>query len=270
MMKIINKYKLLYVLFTFLVLGFFLDLRFPGKVVQNYLLDTMAERYPEASLSLASVAMSFPPGLKMENLRWGFKDNPEPLLRLELLRVRPRLLGYLTGHASLATNALAYGGTLRGRVDYLHLVPDKIPASAELKFAGLTLDKITYLQERLGRRISGTLSGNFNYQGDSSRLGFEIKNGSYQLLDKLMGIDRLDFSQAEGQIELKGGVLKLNSLKLQGDKINCSLKGDIVLNPDFKNSQISLTGTMELAAMGNRKISLSITGTIGNARTNYL
>lgn len=268
-MKIISKNIMLYILFTFIVLGFFLYVRFPGKAVQSYLLDTIAERYPQVSLSLASVSLSFPPGLKMEGLFLGFKDNPEPALRLERLRVRPRWSGYLFGNSSWAMNAVLYGGNLQGRVNYQHLIPDKIPASAELKFANLNLEKIAYLKERLGRQISGKFSGAFNYRGDS-RLDFAVQNGSYQLLDKIFGLDRLDFSLAEGQIELKGGLLKLNKLKLQGDKINCSFKGDIVLQPDFKNSEINLTGTMELAAMGNKKISLSITGTIGNAKTRYL
>lgn len=269
MIKKISKNMVLYILFTFIALGFFLYVRFPGKVVQSYLLDTMAERYPAVSLSLASVSLSFPPGLKMENVLLGFKDNPESGTRLESLRVRPRLSGYLVGRSSFAMNAVAYGGAVQGRVNFPHLIPDKIPTSAEIKLENLNLEKIVYLKEKLGRQISGKLSGAFTYRGDS-QFDFDVQNGTYQLLDKLFGFDRLDFSQAEGQITLKGGLLKINKLKLKGDRINCSLRGDIVLNPDFKNSEINLTGTMELAAMNNKKISLAITGTIGNAKTRYL
>jgi hypothetical protein len=76
MMKRISKSIVLYILFTFIVLGFFLYVRFPDQAVRSYLLDTMAERYPAASLSLASVSPSFPPGLKMANVLLSFKDNP--------------------------------------------------------------------------------------------------------------------------------------------------------------------------------------------------
>jgi type II secretion system protein N len=269
MIKKINKIIILYILLTFIFLGLFLYVRFPGRAVQSYLLDTIAERYPEASLSLASVSLSFPPGLKLEDLRLGFKDKSESELRLEILKVRPRLTGYLFGNTSLAMTAVLYGGSLQGRVNYAHLVPDKTPASAELKLENLNLEKILYLKEKLGRQLSGKFSGAFQYGGES-RLDFEIQNGSYQLLDKLFGFDRLDFSKAEGQIELRGGVLKLNKLKLLGDKIKCSLKGDIVLNPEFKNSEINLTGTMELGTINSKPISLSITGTVGNAKTRYL
>jgi type II secretion system protein N len=269
MIKKLSKNVVLYILFTFIVLGCFLYVRFPGQAVQSYLLEAMAERYPAVFLSLASVSLSFPPGLKMENVLLGFKDNPESGARMESLQVRPRLSGYLVGRSSFALNAVAYGGAVKGRVNFLNLMPDKIPTSAEIKLENLNLEKIAYLKERLGRQISGKLNGAFTYRGDS-QFDFAVENGSYQLLDKILGFDRLDFSKAEGQITLKGGLLKINKLKLTGDKITISLKGDIVLNPDFKNSEINLTGTMDLASMNNKKISLSITGTIGNAKTKYL
>ena len=264
-----SKSIVLYILFSFLVLGFFLYVRFPDQAVRSYLLDTMTERYPAASLSLASVSPSFPPGLKMANVLLSFKDNQADV-RLESLIVRPRLTGYLVGRSSFAMNAMAYGGVMQGRVNFPNLLPDKIPTSAEIKLENLNLEKIAYLKERLGRQISGKLSGVCTYRGSDSQFDFNVQSGTYQLVEKISGFDRIDFSRAEGQITLKGGLLKINKLKLTGDKINLSMKGDIVLNPDFKNSEISLTGTIELAAMNNKKMSLTITGTIGNAKTRYL
>ena len=269
MMKKFSKKSVLYILFTFIALVCFLYIRFPGQVVQSYLLNIVAERYPAVSLSLASVSLSFPPGLKMEKVLLGFKDNPEAGARLESLRVRPRLSGYFVGRSSFAINAVAYGGTVKGRVNFPQLAPDKIPTSAEITLENVDLEKIAYLKERLGRQISGKLSGAYTYRGDSL-FDFTAQNGTYQLVDKLLGLDRLDFSRVEGQIALKGGLLKINKLKLTGDKINFVLKGDVILNPDFKNSEINLTGTMELAAMNSKKVSLSITGTVGNAKTRYL
>jgi hypothetical protein len=95
MMKKISKNNILYILFTFIAVVCFLYVRFPGQVVQSYLLNTVAERYSAVSLSLASVSLSFPPGLRMENVLLGFKDNPGSNARLETLRVRPLLSAYL-------------------------------------------------------------------------------------------------------------------------------------------------------------------------------
>lgn len=258
-----------YLLITTIFLVCFLYIRFPGQAVQSYLLNTMAERYPSVSFSLQSVSLGFPPGLIMENILLGFNGNPESSARLESLRIRPRLSGYLVGRTSFAITALAYGGDVKGRVNFPHLALDTMPASVEIALQNVNLERIAYLKERLGRQISGKLSGAYTYRGDS-QFDFTVQNGTYQLVDKLVGIDRLEFSRAEVQITLKGSLMKVNKLTLTGDKMNISLKGDIVLNSEFKNSEINLTGTMELAAMNNRKVSLLITGTIGNAKTRYL
>ena len=269
MMKKINKHSIFYILFTLIALVGFLYVRFPGQLVQSYLLNTVAQRYPAVSLSLASVSLSFPPGLQMEKVLLGSKDNPESGVRLESFRVRPRLSGYLVGRSSLALSAVAYGGAVQGRVNFPRLALDKMPTSAEITLENLELGKIAALKQKLGRQISGKFSGVYTYQGENL-IDFTVKNGSYPLVEKLFGFDRLDFSRVEGQLALKGGVLKINKLKLTGDKISFSLKGAIILNPVFNNSEINLTGTMELASMNNKKLSLSITGTVGNANTRYL
>ncbi len=268
-MKIITKQIVFYIVFTLLVTGFFLQARFPDKAVESYILDTLAERYPGAFLSLASISLSFPPGLKAENLVFGFRENLESNIRFESLKIRPRLTGYFLGRSSFAVNAAAYGGTLGGRIDYPGFLPAKSPTSANMIYENLALEKCTYLQDRLGRQLSGKLSGSFAYSG-TSRLDFVVRNGSYPLLENLLGMNKVDFSQAEGQVTLSGGVLKITKFQLKGDKISCSLKGDITLNPDFKNSAVNLSGTMEVAGLGNKKMSLTITGTVGNATTKYL
>ncbi len=270
MKKKINKQVIFYILFTLIVFGFFMEVRFPGKVVGNYILATMAERYPGVSLSLADPSLSFPPGLRIKNVVFRFRENMESNIRLDSLVVRPRLFGYLSGHASFASRAAGYGGTMQGRITFPGFATEKSPTRTDLTFKNIALEKCSYLKERLGRQITGKFGGTLTYNGGTSELDFTVKNGSYPLMENLLGFTKLDFSQAEGQLALKGGTLKINKFQLKGDKISCSLRGDIVLNPDFKNSSVNLSGTMQMAAgPNNRKMSLAITGTVGNAVVKY-
>lgn len=264
----INKRTAFYVVFAISALLFFLYARFPDRVVEKYLLNRLAESNPGTFLSVGSVSLTLPPGLQVENVLFGFKDNQDATIRLESLKVRPRLTGYLTGHASFAVRAAAYSGVLGGRVDFPHLQPGKSPESVDIRFEGVALEKCDYLKEKLGRQVRGRLSGDFAQHGES-KLDFVVKNGSYPLLVSLFGLNRLDFSKTEGQLILKGQVLKINKLKLTGDKVNLSLKGNILLKPEFKDSELNLNGAMEIAALGNKKIALAISGTIGNAKTTY-
>ena len=54
---------------------------------------------------------------------------------------------------------------------------------------------------------------------------------------------------------------------MKGDKINLSLQGYLLLNPEFKNSELNLNGTMEILTLSNKKVPLTINGTIGNAKS---
>ena len=263
-----KKRILLYTLFCIGVLSFFIYARFPGKVVENYILAVAAESYPAAFLSFGAVSPSLPPGLKLENITLGFRENPEANIRVEKFTVMPRLLRYISGRSAFTVNALAYGGSLKASVDFPSFSLKPPPAKAEIIFEGLSIEKCAYLKDKLGRTVTGKLGGTFIFSGDS-QLDFTIQKGSYQLLESLFGFERLDFNKVEGQVTLKGGVLRIAKLRLTGDKINCSLKGEVTLKSDLKNSEINLNGTMEIANMG-KKISMLITGTMGRVQTKYI
>ena len=269
MIKKINKRIVFYIVFAVFILGFFLYLRFPGYVVEKFIIADLSERYPETFISFQSLSLSFPPGLKLENAIFGFKDNREANFRAEQFRVRPRFLGYIYGRSSFLVNVLAYDGVIKGFVNFPLFFAKKGTEKAEIGFENLDIEKCAYLRDKLGRRIAGRLGGAFTYDGDG-KLNFYIQKGSYQLLENTFGFEKLDFNNIEGQIGLKNGALKISKLALKGDKISYFLKGDILLNSELKNSVINLSGTVEIATMNNKKVQMLITGTIGNAITKYL
>jgi len=272
MIKKINKRIVFYIVFAVFMVGFFLYLRFPGYVVEKFIIAGLSERYPETFISLQSVSLSFPPGLKLENAIFGFKDNREANFRAEQFRVRPRFLGYIYGRSSFLVNVLAYDGVIKGFVNFPLFFAKKGTEKAEIGFENLDIEKCAYLRDKLGRRITGRLGGTFTYDGDGNdgKLNFYLQKGSYQLLENMFGFEKLDFNNIEGQIGLKNGALKISKLTLKGEKISYSLKGDILLNSELKNSVINLSGNVEIAAMNNKKMQMLITGTIGNAITRYL
>lgn len=269
MIRKMNKNIIFYLIFGFFVFCTFLYLRFPGGSVGDYISRLVAARYPDIQFSFESVSLAFPPGVKLKNVALGFKDNTEARIGMERLKVRPRLLGFILGRSSYVLNVLACDGTIKAVVDFPGYSTQNAPADARIRFDEIKLEKCAYIRDRLGRSISGKLGGLYTFKGDS-RLDFTVQNGSYQLLDNLFGFNRLDFSNVEGQLTVRGGVLKVMKLRLKGEKISCSLKGDIILNRNLKDSEINLNGTMEIAALNNKKVSMLMTGTLGNVKTRYL
>jgi len=262
----INKKILFLTAYAILMLLFFLYARFPGKAVGDYILAVRSERCPGMFLSFGSTTLAFPPGLKMKNVSFGFRNNSEANLFLDSLTVRPYFFGYISGRPSLCVKARAYDGNVKGIVP-LPSHKERF-AKTEIIFDGLNLGKCAFLKDGLGRRVTGKMWGSVVY-GSSARLNFIVRNGGYQLLESRFGLNRLDFDTVEGQIGIRGNMLRIDKLKLKGNKVNCSIKGAIVLGNIIRNSEVGLSGTMEIAGT-NKRISILITGTIGNAAIRYI
>ena len=100
----------------------------------------------------------------------------------------------------------------------------------------------------------------------AGRLDFSIlPHGSYPLADKALGIEKLDFTLIEGQINIAEKAIKIEYINLNGEKIRCAIKGEVAIDQtDFRNSQLNITGNLELKALNNQKVNFSITGTFVN------
>ena len=126
-------------------------------------------------------------------------------------------------------------------------------------------------------RSRGRSKGSIAFSGTAEALkngtgtvDFTLTNGTYPLQESFLGLDRIDFSRVEGKASFRNGALKITQLTLTGDKLRCSLKGNILLADDFQESQIDLNGTIELPLQGNKRVTLAISGTLGNPKSRFM
>jgi type II secretion system protein N len=141
----------------------------------------------------------------------------------------------------------------------------------------IRIEKCAWLREALVRQITGTLKGSVAFSGTAEALkngagtvDFTLTNGTFPLQESFLGMEKIDFTRVEGKVSFRNGTLKVTQLTLTGDKIRCSLKGNILLADDFQASQIDLNGTIELPVQGNKRVALTISGTIGNAKSRIM
>ena len=73
----------------------------------------------------------------------------------------------------------------------------------------------------------------------------------------------------EIQAQLRNGVIKIGKLEMSGPQINCSLK-EITLADDFKNSQLNLTGVIEILSKSKMKTNITISGTLASPVSRYI
>ena len=274
----INRAILGYVMAGIVMLGVFLYFRFPGEAVTDYVKAAAAARYPELLLSIDATKPTFPPGTAFKNVTASPGGRPEATLHADSLSIRPGGISLLGGRLSLVMAAEGYGGEARGRIDFSRLFSLQGPLTAEATLRDIRIEKCAWLREALAHQITGTLKGTVSFNGTAGALkngtgsiDFTLTNGAYQLLQSFLGIEKIDFSKVEGKASFRNGALKITQLTLTGEKLRCALKGDILLADEFRDSRIDMNGTLDILMQNNnRRVTLNISGTLGNPQTRLM
>lgn len=257
----------------------FLFLRFPGEAVKDWVKAIGSARYPQMLLSIDTVEPTILPGLALENITAAFEGRPEANLHADRLWVRPGWLSLFRGRFAFVFTAEGYGGTFKGHVDFTDKFVLQKPFNIEGHFRDIRVDKCAWLQNTLARQITGTLKGSvsFSFSGSSetqkNRTGnieCTLTNGTYTLLERFFGFNRIDFSKVDAKISVRNEAIKITGLTVKGEKFDCSMKGNILLAHDILDSQIDLTATVQLPVEKNKRVTLAITGTLGNPQTRLM
>ncbi|TSA48102.1 MAG: type II secretion system protein GspN [Deltaproteobacteria bacterium] len=271
-----HRAVLSYILAGVAMLILLLYLRFPGGAVTDYI-KAEAARYPGLLLSIDTVQPAIPPGITLENVTAGFRGRPEATLHADSLGIRPGWLSLLRGRLALVMAAEGYGGEIRGNIEFANIFSVKGPLSAEMNIREIRIEKCAWLRDALARQITGTLKGSATFSGaagflknGTGNIDFTLTNGSYQLLESLLGFERIDFNKVDAKVSFRNGALKIAGLTLNGEKLRISLKGNILLADDFRESQIDLNGSIEIPMQGNKRVTLAIGGTLRNPKTKFM
>lgn len=271
--KRIKRFSL-YFIFGVFITSLFLYLRFPADIFKDYITDRIKGFYPNAALSIGDLQLDFPPAIVINKLY--LKPTPHSSsINVEKIRLSPDPGKLFQGKSTLLFDGRTFGGRFNGELNSDQFFDVTRPQTAEIKFENINAETIEQIKEVLGHQITGRLKGKLTFQNKGKtlvegggRLDFTLLNGSYPLLYSALGIDKLDFTSIEGQLDLADRNIKLSKLSLNGDKIRCTLNGDIIIDANvFTNSKLNLTGVIELRALNNKRVPLSITGTLANPVT---
>ncbi|OHE23301.1 MAG: type II secretion system protein GspN [Syntrophus sp. GWC2_56_31] len=253
-----------------------LYLRFPGEALANYA-KAFAAQYPGSFLSIDEIRPSFPPGLALANVKIGYRDYPGAAFRVDDLSLRPGGLSLLKGRLTILLAAKGYGGEARGQVDFSRLFSFRGPLTVGATLRGVRIEKIAWLQEELARQVTGTLEGAVSFSGKTEtpnnmtgNVDFTLTNGVFPLTEGFLDFKKIDFSKIEGKLSFQSGTMRITQLTLTGAKVSASLKGNILIADEFRDSRIDLTGTVEIPAYGNKRLTLNISGTIDNPKTRLM
>jgi type II secretion system protein N len=250
-----------------------LYLRFPGEVIEKYINTVITVNNPDAILTIENVRPDMTLGIKISNLRVGFRDRPLATLQIDQIVLRPDIMSAFQGDMRLFLDMEAYGGTATGKVISKRKSNPDGSIQGDFKLNNIPLEKIAYLKKILNRQIEGKLNSNISFRGSvwdlaggNAKITILLTNGVYPLLFPNMDVDKMEFSRVDGDMTLQNRVIKISKLKLTGDKMRAEISGEITLNTEeLENSPIELVSVVDVPGQQGKKLSFDLIGSIGNS-----
>jgi type II secretion system protein N len=241
-----------YILYCLIITTGFLYLRFPSDVIKGYVRDAVNKPNIPIVLSIDRVKPWPTLGLKVEEAEISLKDASAPqLFKAESLIVRPEIWSFVKGSRRYRFQCQAYGGSIKGCVQFRQNAM-KLPFHTEIEVKDMQVGGHEYLEDLVGRRIQGNLSGTIHYSGQSNNLmsgdggaNLRLFDGAIELLLPLLGLDSIAFNEIEIDMVLKKRMINIDRFDLTGDQLKGKLSGKVSLKKQIERSSLDLRGELE-------------------------
>ncbi|HID29642.1 MAG TPA: type II secretion system protein GspN [Desulfobacterales bacterium] len=241
-----------YLLFALILTVALLYYRFPSDALRDYLQSMAHRANPPLALSVDSLELSLPIGLKLLETQVALKDMPDRVLvRADSLLIRPQVWSLFRGKPVYRFHCVAYRGDLVGSV-YVEKDDTRGFIDTKIDLRNIHVADHAYLSQLVGRHVEGTLDGTVSYKGQrnplvdgSGQANLRVSQGRVELLQPFITLESIDFNVMEIEVVLKKQNVNLNRLELKGQQLHGTLSGTITLKQEFAKSRLDLKGTVE-------------------------
>lgn len=242
-----KKYKIsiCYIAYTLVAIGCFLYFLFPSQtfkgVVSTYLLKIL----PGYQIQFDRLQPVLPLGLGFDTV--SVLQNDHKLAQIDRLNVTPRITSLLSSRKTINYRGKAYQGFLRGHMDVTTF--DKgTQTDVFLKLADIQLSDIAYLQEKLGRKVSGFLNADVdlidnNGPKRSLKGKLDLADVRIELSNPIINIQEVVLNLVEAEFNVNKQVFSLKRLEAMGGQVEGSLTGTVMLLKPLGKSRINLRGS---------------------------
>lgn len=241
-----------YIFYCLIITAGFLYLRFPSDVIRDYLRNAVNKPNIPVVLSIDRVKPWPTFGLKVDEAEISLKDASAPgLFKAEDLIVRPEIWSFVKGSIRYCFQCQAYGGDIKGCVQFRQNAMT-LPFHTEIEVKDIQVGGYEYLEDLVGRRIQGNLSGTIHYSGQGKNLmsgdggaNLRLSDGAIELLLPLLGLDSVAFNEIVIDMVLKKRMINIARFDLSGDQLKGKLSGKISLKKQVERSSLDLKGELE-------------------------
>ena len=266
-----------YGIYALLLMALLLYLRFPTQKFKTFSTQRVSQHFSGYECSIESLRYQFPLTLVANTLRLqannqtakgrssdgatpgatetapgkrGEAKTPVPASDLEVQKatISPILTGW---GKTFSLSITAYGGTHRAILELDR--PRKTFTLSKIEINGLDLAKLSWLKAQTGRSITGLLTVQGSYSGQSGQdisrgTGqgtAHFKNGTFELLYPIFSLTKMDVESGEALIKLHEQKMVLTKGKFSGKELEGTFSGQI--DPQGANlaaMQLNVTGSL--------------------------
>ena len=242
-MTIRQRSLFLYFLYSCLLTGVLLVVRFPVETLRQYCVGAMERALPGMTCSIGGMDYVFPLTFRIHDIRVTRLHSPEDVfvfVKNLFVRVEPR-------QSSARLLAEAYGGRQECRM----LIKGKALTLADVTVHHLDLSQWGGLQNLLGRKVSGFLEATGAYTGrlDELMAGeakgiVAVREGSMELLQPILSLDTINFQSIETEFHLRDQRVTITKGNLHGVEFNGTFAGTFTMTAPLGSGALGVSGEL--------------------------
>ncbi|MCX5869101.1 MAG: type II secretion system protein GspN [Deltaproteobacteria bacterium] len=238
-----------YGIYALLLVAILLYLRFPAQKFKIFCTQVISQHLSGYECSIESLRYQFPLTLVASNLRLQSNNQAaKEVIEIQKAILTPSLSGR---GKTFSISITAYGGTHQATLafDRAH----NTFTLSKIEINGLDLAKLSWLQAQTGRAITGLLTAQGSYSGQSGQDiskgtgqgAASIKNGTFELLEPILSLKNIDVASGEALIKLQEQKMLLTKGKFSGKDLEGTFSGQInSLGVSLAVMQLDLKGAL--------------------------
>jgi len=238
-----------YGIYAMLLVAILLYLRFPAQKFKTFCSQVISQHFSGYENSIESLRYQFPLTLVVSNLHLQANNQAAiDVIDIPKVTLTPSLSG---SGKTFSLSITAYGGTHQATLtlDRTH----NTFTLPEIEINGLDLAKLPWLPIQTGRTITGLLTAEGSYSGQSGQDISKgtgqgtvyIKNGTFELLETILSLKNIDLASGEALIKLHEQKMLLTKGKFSGKELEGTFSGQInSLGISLAAMQLNLKGAL--------------------------
>lgn len=241
-----------YLLYTAFVLVVMLWILFPAEKVRVWVQARLNTVNPALQWEIKGLQTSWPLSLVASGIRL-VEDggSTQPLLQIDSIKLTPGLssLYRIAREIPVHYQIRMLEGNVRGTAAYSK-------ENSQLRGSGNMLDlNLALLAEawqKMGRVVTGKLSGRFSYEGQwedfrqsNLQAELDIGEGSVSLQQPIFGLDDLAFNRMATSFTLQDSIITLERGEVESRMMAGEFSGTVSLADTLMTSEVKIDGSIE-------------------------